>query len=223
VAETDSFIDEVSEEVRRDRLFGFFRKWGWLIALVLILIVGAAAFNEWRKAQAESSRQDAGDALIAALSAEDPGAQAAALGTLAPDVAEQAMLAELGRAAALLSDGREDDAVSVLRDSSGRTDVPIIYTDLAKLKAAMLNPEGTEARAILDEIAGGGRPFRLLALELRAQQALRDDDTETALADLISILEDPGTTRELRVRAEYLVTVLGGEIPARASTLPTLQ
>jgi hypothetical protein len=33
MANTDSFIDEVNEEVRRDRLFAFFRKWAWLAVL----------------------------------------------------------------------------------------------------------------------------------------------------------------------------------------------
>ena len=33
MANNDGFINEVSEEVRRDRLYAFFRKWGWLIGL----------------------------------------------------------------------------------------------------------------------------------------------------------------------------------------------
>ena len=39
MANNDSFINEVSEEVRRDRLYAFFRKWGWLIALGVIVIL----------------------------------------------------------------------------------------------------------------------------------------------------------------------------------------
>jgi len=29
MSDTDSFINEVTEEVRRDRLYGMFRRWGW--------------------------------------------------------------------------------------------------------------------------------------------------------------------------------------------------
>ena len=36
----DSFIDEVTEEVRRDRLFAIFRKYGWIGAVLVALIVG---------------------------------------------------------------------------------------------------------------------------------------------------------------------------------------
>ena len=36
----DSFIDEVTEEVRRDKLFALFRKWGWVGVLLVVVIVG---------------------------------------------------------------------------------------------------------------------------------------------------------------------------------------
>lgn len=221
MSETDSFIDEVSEEVRRDRLFGFFRKWGWLIALVLALIVGGAAFNEWRKAREEAARQEAGDALAQALSSADPAAQVAALETLSPEDPGQATLAELGRAGALLIDDREDDAVAALDGIAARTDIPQIYTDLAVLKAAMIRLDKGDSLTELDPLTEAGRPFRLLALELRAQRHIRDGDTGAALEDLAIILEDAETSRELRVRAEFLTTSLGGELPGRASLLPT--
>ena len=39
MSDTDSFIDEVSEEVRRDKLFGYIRKYGW-IAITSVLLLG---------------------------------------------------------------------------------------------------------------------------------------------------------------------------------------
>ena len=49
MSDTDSFIEEVSEEVRRDRLFRLFRKYAWLAILLVVLIVAGAALNEYRK------------------------------------------------------------------------------------------------------------------------------------------------------------------------------
>jgi hypothetical protein len=72
MANTDSFIDEVNEEVRRDRLFAFFRKWAWLAILIVVIAVGGAAYLEYRRAQTEAAAQAFGDSLIAALEAEDP-------------------------------------------------------------------------------------------------------------------------------------------------------
>ena len=47
----DSFIQEVSDEVRRDRLFGLFRRYGWVAACLILFLVGGAGINEWRKSQ----------------------------------------------------------------------------------------------------------------------------------------------------------------------------
>ena len=46
---TDSFIDEVSEAVRRDRVARTLRRYGWVIAAVVLFLVGGAAVNEWMK------------------------------------------------------------------------------------------------------------------------------------------------------------------------------
>jgi len=51
MANTDSFIDEVNEEVRRDRLFAVFRKWAWLAILVVVVVVGGAAWFEYQRTQ----------------------------------------------------------------------------------------------------------------------------------------------------------------------------
>jgi hypothetical protein len=50
VSDTDSFIEEVTEEVRRDRLFGMIKRYGWIAVLVVLAIVGGTAYNEYRKA-----------------------------------------------------------------------------------------------------------------------------------------------------------------------------
>ena len=52
MSDTDSFIDEVTEEVRRDKLFGYFRRYGWIAALVILALVGTTAYNEWKKSAA---------------------------------------------------------------------------------------------------------------------------------------------------------------------------
>jgi len=83
VSETDSFIDEVTEEVRRDRLFSMMRRYGWIGVLVILLIVGGATWNEWRKARAEAEAQAFGDAVLAALESVDRAARADALDAVA--------------------------------------------------------------------------------------------------------------------------------------------
>ena len=83
MANEDSFINEVTEEVRRDRLFSLFRRYGWIAALVVVLIVGGAAWNEWRRAQARAEAEARGDAVLAALDADAAEARAEAIGNAA--------------------------------------------------------------------------------------------------------------------------------------------
>lgn len=88
MSDTDSFIDEVTEEVRRDRLYGYVRRYGWIAAIVIIGIVGAAGFNEYRRAQEEAKAQALGDAMLAALASDEDEARADALANVTADTAE---------------------------------------------------------------------------------------------------------------------------------------
>ena len=67
MSNNESFIDEVNEEVQRDRLFQLMRKYGWIGVVLVILLVGGTAFNEYRKAQARAAAQSLGDAMLAAI------------------------------------------------------------------------------------------------------------------------------------------------------------
>ena len=63
MSDTDSFIEEVSEEVRRDRLFKIFKKYAWVAVLVVVLLVGGAAFNEYNKLSNQKRAASLGDEL----------------------------------------------------------------------------------------------------------------------------------------------------------------
>ena len=45
MSDTDSFIDEVNEEVRRDRFYFMLKRYGWIAVLAVILLVGGAAWK----------------------------------------------------------------------------------------------------------------------------------------------------------------------------------
>ena len=90
MSNTDSFIEEVNEEVRRDRLYGYLRRYGWIAILAVILIVGGAAWSEYRKAQTRAQAEALGDAMLSALAENDSTNRVTALaaifgGRVAPD------------------------------------------------------------------------------------------------------------------------------------------
>ena len=210
MSESESFIDEVSEEVRKDKLFKLFKKYGWILGLVVLGIVGGTAYNEWNKAKQETAAQLSGDLMRAAQAAGD----AEALNTLATNGAPLSMLALFEQANLLLDAGDSAGALEALRGIAADLDAPLIYTDLAWLKIVMLdgaNMPINERNGAYDRLTALGAPYRLLALEQRAMQYVRDGDIEAATAELAAILADPGITPGLRSRAQQLLVALGGD------------
>lgn len=209
MSETDSFIEEVSEEVRRDRLFRLFRRYGWIALAVVILAVGGAAWNEYRKASERRAAQALGDALLAADGA------AALDGITAEGPAAQAVI-DLTRAEALATAGDKAGAAELLRRVGARAELPAVYRDLAALKALILEgPDmATDARlAAIEPLAQPGAPFRLLALEQRALAQIAGAMPDEAVATLRTLLELPDATPGLRQRATQMIVALG-EDPA---------
>ncbi len=209
----ESFIDEVTEEVRRDRLFALFRKYGWIAVLAILVIVASAAGWEWRKAQARAQAQAFGDGLLAALEAETPAARAAALAAL-PGTGDKAAI----RGLMLASDPATDPAAAVaaLQAVAAQAEAAQVYRDLAVLRLDLLQPDrpAAERRAALDAIAAPGRPFRPLAIEALAYLDLAEGGRDAALDRLRALTEDQEAPQGLRRRAAQMVTALGGELAA---------
>jgi hypothetical protein len=217
VSNSDSFIDEVTEEVRRDRLYGYLRRYGWIAVLVVVLIVGGAAWNEWRKAQDRAAAQAFGDALLAAMEADDPAARLAAMESIPADGAQLAVLRLLTASQAL---ERQDRATALAELSALADDntMPQSYRQLATLKRVIIGGSDLppdEREAALSALAQPGVPFRPLAMEQLAVLRIETGDREGAVQILRDIANEPEATAGLRRRASQLMVVLGAD-PAPA-------
>lgn len=218
MSETDSFINEVSEEVRRDALYGYARKYGWIAVALILALVGGAAYNEYTKAQATNAAQTVGDAMLAAMGEDDPTARAAALSAIEVTGASAAVT-QLLTAATQEEAAQYPQAAATLNALAVNPDVPQIYRDLASFKAAMLPSDDAAARkSALEILAQPGAPFQLLAMEQLGLIQAEAGDTDGAIATMKSISEDAGTTRGLRERAQTLIVALGGTIDAATPT-----
>ncbi|QQA44435.1 hypothetical protein [Pelagovum pacificum] len=213
MSNNDSFVEEVSEAVRRDRLFATFRKYGWIAGLVVIAIVGGAAWSEYTKARDAAEAEALGDALLVANEADDAEERAAALTQVEADGGARAVAGMLS-AGALEEAGDAAAAAQLLRDLSSAADVPPLYRDLAALKAVMVDPDMPPEEKVnaLDSLAQPGAPFQLLAKEQQAYAQVAAGDRETALGTLRSIVDDAGVSQGLRDRAQTLIVALGGDV-----------
>jgi hypothetical protein len=210
VSNPESFIDEVTEEVRRDKLFGYLRRYGWIGIVAVLMIVGGAAWNEYQKAQNQAESQAFGDAILAALDQDDAAARETALAAV-PAPGQRAGVLGL-----LLSTDPVNDraaALAALDAVAADQSLPVSYRDLAILRRVIVagaDLSVSDRRALLDPIAAPGRPFRTLALEQMALLSVEEGKADAAITSLEQLRQDQEAPPGLRSRAEQMIVALGG-------------
>lgn len=213
MSDTDSFIEEVSEEVRRDNLFRVFRKYGWIAVAVVVLLVGGAAYNEWSKSRTRAAAETAGDGILAALGADAAGERVAALAALPDNGAHSGVLKLLLATESLQAEDRPA-ALAALGELAADASLPKPYAHLAELKLLLIAGDEispTDRIARLEPLAAPGAPYRLLAEEQVALAKVASDDTSGALELLRAILLDTEVTQGQRRRVSQLIVALGGD------------
>lgn len=209
MANSDSFINEVTEEVRRDRLFKLMRRWAWLVILVVLVLVGGAVWTEYRRGQEQAASQAFGDALLQALDLETAEARIAALEAIPTEAPAAGVLRALLIAGEEATAGQEAEAAARLRALAETPGIERRYRDLALLKAHLLDPQDAAlARQTLETLAAPGAPYRALALEQQAYLHIRAGEVEAGIAILREIERDQQATPGLQQRAAQLIVAL---------------
>ncbi|NYS26576.1 hypothetical protein HUK65_16445 [Rhodobacteraceae bacterium 2376] len=215
MSNTDSFIEEVSEELRRDRITRLMKRYGWLAAVAVVLVVGGAAWFEWQRAVERDRAEAFGDAILAALDAPGDGERRAALRAIEGDGAQQGLLNLLIAAEAM--DDDRDAALAALSAAASDTALPQSYRQLAELKRVILGGtdiDPAEREQVLSGLAQPGQAFRPLALEQLAVLRMEEGESDAALAILTDLLQEPDVTESLRRRVRQMIAALGGDIDA---------
>ncbi|PJE35018.1 hypothetical protein CVM52_19300 [Pseudooceanicola lipolyticus] len=213
MSNSDSFIDEVTEEVRKDRLFQLFRRYGWIAGVVIVLIVGGAAWNEYRKARDRAAAEALGDQILAAMNAPDASARAEQLSDVTAQTPGGGAIVEFVRAGAQAEAGEVEAAVAGLNRIATDGDLPLIYRQIASFKALALQSDtlsADERRSGFEALAQPGVALRLLAEEQLALIELEQGETEAAIDRFQSILADAESTSDLQQRATQAIVALGG-------------
>ena len=214
VSNSDSFIDEVTEELRRDQLFRLIRRYGWIAILLVLILVGGAAVNEIRKARAASEAQALGDRILAALTQDGAADRVKALEKIEAE-GDRASVIALLEAGEQLDAGEAEAAEQALSAVAMDAAQPTIYRHLAELKLILIQGDRlppAERLARLETLAAPGAPFRLLAEEQMALAEISAGDKDAALMRLNAIVADGEVTAGLRRRASQLIVALGGTL-----------
>jgi len=211
VSNPESFINEVTEEVRRDKLFGYFRRYGWIGIVAVLMIVGAAAYREYQLAAKQAEYEAFGNAVLDALDQDDAAVRSTALAAVQAPGQRQALLN------LLQSTDPETDKAATLAALTAVADdatLPASYRDLAVLRRVIVagtDLPAADRRALLDPIAAPGRPYRPLALEQLALLSVETGETAAAITALEALRQDQEATPGLRRRVEQVIVALGGK------------
>ncbi len=213
LSQTDSFIDEVTEEVRRDKFYAFLRRFGWIGILAVCVLVGGAAWNEYAKSQARTQAEATGDALTAALQGADAAVRAQALADIGGEGDVRVITAML-RAGELHAAGDSKGAIAALAPFTTDAMLDPVYRDLAVLKTAMIGAGDIPAEERVSQLAGiaaPGAPYRLLAEEQIAAAQVEMGQVEAAIDGYRAISQDGEASNALRRRALQMIVALGAD------------
>ena len=212
MSDTDSFLQEVSEELRRDKLYRNIRKYGWVAILLVILIVGAATYREYLKSQAQTEAELFGTSIIDALNEKNVADRIAKLQKInAPGENAKAIVAMLLSAEAT-GDETKIFEMSTLSDVTEKLSIDAHYRDLLDFKILLGSSEIMdidERVKAFEGLSKPGNPFRLLAEEQIALIELELGNTEIAIQKISQILLDAELTTGLRNRATQMLIALG--------------
>ena len=212
MSDTDSFLQEVSEELRRDKLYRNIRKYGWVAILLVVLIVGAATYREYLKSQAETEAELFGTSIIDALNEKNEADRILKLQKINPPGENAKAIVAMLLSAEATGNESATFKMSTLSNVTNSLSIDTQYRDLLNFKILLGSSEimGLDERMkSFEGLSKPGNPFRLLAEEQMALIELELGNNDNAIEIISQILLDAELTAGLRNRATQMLIALG--------------
>lgn len=224
--DNEAFFREVDDDLRRDRLTRFWRRWGRVVLILIgIGLAVLAAFLWWRDYRAKQAGAE-GEQLTAVLADIDQGKGTpgdprlmALAGSSHDGYRATARLAQAGIAARI----NPADAAARYRAIADDTGLPRPTRDLAMLRATTLQFDTlppAQVIARLQPLAAPGSPWFGSAAELTAAAYIKLNRADRAGPLFAAIARDQTVPASLRGRAAGMATALGQTVapPAPAAS-----
>ena len=188
MANPESFLEEVAEEVRRDRLFKFFKKNGWIIAFVVVATLCASIAYEWRKNSEISRAKLNGDLLTLALEKSQKGNLEELLDLLSDNSpylrpsSDLMAVTKLYYAELLYNiDNDSSESLNVLEEIFYNESISTTLRQLAKIKyLLMFSGDNKVKQDLIDELSSPDNHYRFLAQEHKMQTYLASGMSDEA-------------------------------------------
>jgi len=220
----ESFLREVDENLRRDRMRDFAQRYGkWLIAAVVLFLAAIAGWLYWQdrqqqQAAAQSEQLSAIFTDIGSGRLNNAKPRLQALEGAGSDVVRASAL--LTQAAVALETNDRSTALAKYK-ALAQAGTPEPYQQLGLVRATALEfdaikPEEVIAR--LQPLAKRGEPWFGAAGELTAMAYLKQGQKQPAARMFAAIAADPTAPETLRSRAPQIAGTLGVDATAPPAT-----
>ena len=204
VSENESFIDEVTEEVRRDKLYLFLRKYGWIPVIIIIAIILGTVIMELRSNTKQVRSEKLGDFLVQYLDKgmEDTSGMSQDLSNFV----DLKPLVRLMLEAKVLENNSESKMAMIAYEEILKIeDIPTSLRDFVKFKLLLLvKDDNIRVEKLLVELINPDSAFNLLALEQRVLFNINENNWKEAISNLNLLIADPEATQALVSRATQI-------------------
>lgn len=206
---------EVDEELRQDQFKTLWKKYGWMVITVVVIVVGGVGGKQAWDSYQQSKAIKLSDSYAAAMQSvetEDLEAAASQFEALTGQGGGHALLARFQQARLLADDGDIEGAVAALDQLRGEAGADSPLGELAAMESILLRLDSgapAELEAELQPFLAEGNAYRPAALELSGLLALKQGDSEGAREQFTALAAAPDATVAMRQRASQILTVLG--------------
>jgi hypothetical protein len=213
--QSDSFVREVQEEMRREQLRQIWDRYGLLIIGFVLLVLGGIAGYKYWESQRLASSTAAGALYERASKLATDGQRDAALKDFG-DIAKSSpagyqAIARLRAAGLLAQEGKSAEAVTAYDALAKEAGADPILRDYASLQAAMLrldSSDWTEMQNRLTPLDVDKSPWRALARETLGLAAFKAGKTEEARKLFEQLISDRSVPQSVSERAFLMMSLL---------------
>ncbi len=204
----DSFIKEVSEEVRRDKLFKYIKKYSWFGIVAILIIIFIVAYNEWKKSNEIINNQLNGDELNLILNRFSNDQNFDDYSTYLEKNKPGYTLAVLNPLF-LSQETNIKIKLQYLNNIENDENSPQVLRDLALFYQLYLGDKTYDDKfQILNKLSGPDRPFRLLAVEGKINLFLEKGLYNEALEEIKIVQPELSNSLSLNNRLNNLKTII---------------
>ena len=228
--ESDTFLREVDEELRKDRFNRIVARYGWLIVAAVVLLLGAVGGAIWWQHRQQEQAAKQGETLLEALDAMESGNAAVAAtetGELAgSDVEGYRVAALFARATAEAEAGNEAAAIATLKAIADDAELAEPFRHAALVRQTALEFDRLQPQVVIRRLGPLARPGQAwfgTAGEMVGVAHLRMRRPDLAGPLFAQIGRDESVPPSIRTRAVQMAGSLGINAmpePAAAGAAP---